>query len=160
MNNPKQVHLLAIDVGVRSGLALYNDLGKLVWYRSHNFGSPARLRRAIYTILRNLPQVTHLICEGGGPLTQFWLNEAKKRGIKVHSIHAAQWRNDMLYYRQMRNGVEAKQHAMEKAQRIIRWSDIPPSKTMMHDAAEAILIGLWECHRLQWIKQFPVCLNR
>lgn len=38
--------LLAVDVGVRTGLALYGDAGRLRWYRSHNLGSIARLKRA------------------------------------------------------------------------------------------------------------------
>jgi len=38
--------LLAVDVGVRTGLALYGDDGRLRGYRSHNLGSIARLRRA------------------------------------------------------------------------------------------------------------------
>ncbi|MEN9933480.1 MAG: hypothetical protein RLZZ387_59, partial [Chloroflexota bacterium] len=29
--------LLAVDVGLRAGLALFDQDGRLRWYRSHNF---------------------------------------------------------------------------------------------------------------------------
>jgi hypothetical protein len=31
--------LLAIDIGVKTGLALYGHDGRLLWYRSQNFGT-------------------------------------------------------------------------------------------------------------------------
>lgn len=39
--------LLAVDLGVRAGLACYDESGRLRWYRSSDFGDAARLRRAI-----------------------------------------------------------------------------------------------------------------
>ncbi len=38
--------LLAVDLGVRTGLALYGGDGRLLRYRSQNFGSAARLRQS------------------------------------------------------------------------------------------------------------------
>ena len=43
--------LLAVDLGVRTGLACWGDDGRLRWYRSQNFGDAARLRRAIPALL-------------------------------------------------------------------------------------------------------------
>ncbi len=37
--------LLAVDLGVKTGLALYGQDGRLLWYRSQNFGTAERLRR-------------------------------------------------------------------------------------------------------------------
>lgn len=39
--------LLAVDLGVRTGFACYGEDGRRRWYRSQNYGSAARLRRAI-----------------------------------------------------------------------------------------------------------------
>ena len=43
--------LLAVDLGLKTGLALYGEDGKLRWYRSKNFGTTARLKRAVYSLL-------------------------------------------------------------------------------------------------------------
>lgn len=37
--------LLAVDAGVRTGLALLDREGRLLWCRSHNLGTTARLKR-------------------------------------------------------------------------------------------------------------------
>jgi len=37
--------LLAIDLGIKTGLALYGPEGKLCWYRSKNYGTAAALKR-------------------------------------------------------------------------------------------------------------------
>jgi len=46
--------LLAVDIGVKTGLALYGQDGRLLWYRSQNFGSTERLRRGIRGVLDTL----------------------------------------------------------------------------------------------------------
>mgnify|MGYP000370310665 CR=1 FL=1 len=38
--------LLAVDAGVRTGLAAFDGRGLLLWCRSRNFGTVSRLRRA------------------------------------------------------------------------------------------------------------------
>lgn len=43
--------LLAVDLGLRSGLALYGRDGRLREYRSQNFGSQSRLKRAVPSVL-------------------------------------------------------------------------------------------------------------
>jgi len=75
--------LLAVDLGLKTGLALYGDSGKLVWYRSHNFGTTERLRRAVPGIMDNIPNLTALVIEGGGNLATVWEKEAEKREIAV-----------------------------------------------------------------------------
>ena len=71
--------LLAVDLGIRSGLALYNQDGRLRWYRSKNFGNTAQLRRGVRTILGELPDLAWLILEGGGDLAEIWQREAEYR---------------------------------------------------------------------------------
>jgi len=69
--------LLAVDLGVRTGLARYGPDGRLRWYRSHNFGSATRLRRAVPALLDG---VRYLVVEGGGHLASIWAAEADARG--------------------------------------------------------------------------------
>lgn len=135
--------LLAIDLGLRCGLACFNGSGTLCWYRSTNFGSVSRLRRAIPKLLAEVDGLERLILEGGGPLADIWLKEAKKIGISVSLISAEQWRRDLLLPRRQRTGQDAKNAAGELARKIIDSSQASKPTSLRHDAAEAILIGYY-----------------
>lgn len=147
--------LLAVDLGVRTGMALYGGDGRLVWYRSKNYGSAAALRRGIQTLLNELPNLEHLVLEGGGNLAKIWLAETERRGLQVQQIAADTWRGELYYPREHRNSFIAKQTADLLARRVISWSDAPRPTSLRHDAAEAILIGLWGVIQLGWLPQLP-----
>ena len=148
--------LLAVDLGLKTGLALFADTGKLVWCRSHNFGTTERLRRAIHGILNGIPGLTTLVIEGGGNLAVVWEKEAKQRGIAVYRIDATTWRQVFLFPREQRTGVDEKKHAIEVARRIIDWSGAARPTSLRHDAAEAILIGLWGVVHFGFLPELPV----
>ncbi|HEY4303156.1 MAG TPA: hypothetical protein VGM82_01710 [Gemmatimonadaceae bacterium] len=135
--------LLAVDVGLRTGLAVFGADGRLISYRSQNLGTPARLRRAAFGVLAALPRLRWLILEGGGQLADIWKRAAERRGVTVVQIGAERWRERLLYDRERRSGEEAKAHAGELARRVIDWSAAPRPTSLRHDAAEAILIGVW-----------------
>jgi hypothetical protein len=147
--------LLAVDVGLRTGLAFYAGDGQLLRYRSHNFGNSTRLRRAVQGIFRAGPDLAWLVIEGGGPLADIWEHEAGRRKINVRRISAEQWRERLLYPRQHRNGPQAKHSADALARRVITWSGARRPTSLRHDAAEAILIGLWGVLELGWLKGLP-----
>ncbi|UCE58938.1 MAG: hypothetical protein JSU63_16030 [Phycisphaerales bacterium] len=147
--------LLAVDLGIRTGLALYERTGRMVWYRSQNFGSAARLRRGVHGLLEELPDLAWLIIEGGGPLADIWEREASQRHIRVRQIGAEEWRDTLFYPRQQRSGPKAKQSAKEIARQVIEWSEAPRPTSLRHDAAEAILIGLWGVIEIGWLKDPP-----
>ena len=147
--------LLAVDLGIRSGLALYGQDGRLRWYRSKNFGNTAQLRRGARTILAEQPELTWLILEGGGEIAEIWQREAEYRQIPVYQISAEAWRQSMFYPRQQRTGVKAKQSADELARRIIEWSGISRPTSLRHDTAEAILVGLWGVLEVGWLERLP-----
>jgi hypothetical protein len=147
--------LLAVDLGIRSGLALYGRDGRLRWYRSKNFGNTAQLRRGARTILAEQPELTWLILEGGGEIAEIWQREAEYRQILVHQISAEAWRQFMFYPRQQRTGIKAKQSADKLARRIIEWSGISRPTSLRHDAAEAILVGLWGVLEVGWLERLP-----
>jgi hypothetical protein len=148
--------LLAVDLGLRAGLALYGDDGRLRWYRSQNFGTLTRLRRAAHRIFHELPDLQWLVIEGGGTLAESWQKEAARRELQVIQTSAETWRQQLLYPRQQRTGVDAKQHADHLARSIIDWSDAPRPTSLRHDAAEAILIGLWGVMKVGWVPALTV----
>jgi hypothetical protein len=152
--------LLAVDLGLRTGLALFGGDGRLAWYRSQNFGTAARLRRGVYGLLGELAGVERVVLEGGGNLADIWEREAARRRLAVRRIAAETWRQELLYAREMRTGADAKQKADELARRIIAWSGASKPTSLRHDAAEAILVGFWGVLDAGWLAQIPPGLRR
>jgi hypothetical protein len=152
--------LLAIDIGVKTGLALYGHNGRLLWYRSQNFGTAQRLRRGARSVLDTQPHLACLVLEGGGPLADIWRREAAHRQIPVRQISAEVWRRQFLYAREQRNGAQAKESATELARRIILWSGARHPTSLRDDAAEAILIGLWGVLAVGWLTEPPEAIRR
>ncbi|QDG51736.1 hypothetical protein FIV42_13555 [Persicimonas caeni] len=154
MNDPSK--LLAVDLGVRCGLAVYGRNGRLESYRSTNFGSARTMKNAVWGILRGVDGLTHIVAEGDRNLAQAWEKAAKKQGLSFEVIGAEAWRPDILLKRQRRSGADAKEAADELAREVIEWSGADRPTSLRHDAAEAILIGLWGVWELGWLDELPV----
>jgi hypothetical protein len=152
--------LLAVDIGLRTGLALFCQTGRLQWYHSQNFGTVARLRRGVHGVLAAIPELDWLVLEGGGTLADVWRHAAERRRIQVRQISAEAWRERLLYPRQQRTGVHAKAHATDLARRVILWSQARRPTSLRDDAAEAILIGLWGTLEVGWLPGLPEELRR
>lgn len=152
--------LLAVDVGVRTGVALYGEDGRLRWYRSHNMGSANGLKRALPALIGDGTGVTNVIAEGGGTLAQLWQRECARQGVHFTRVSAEDWRADLLYPREQRSGIGAKRTADVLARRVIEWSGAPRATSLRHDAAEAILIGFWGALSLGWLESIPLELRR
>jgi hypothetical protein len=134
---------------------LYGRDGRLRWYRSHNFGSAARLRRGARTLLTEIPGLRWLVMEGGGDLADIWAQHAGQLGLEVRQISAATWRELFLYPREQRSGPQAKQTADSLARRVIEWAGAARPTSLRHDAAEAILVGLWGVLAVGWLDGLP-----
>ncbi|MFK7844657.1 MAG: hypothetical protein AB8G77_05095 [Rhodothermales bacterium] len=147
--------LLAVDLGLKTGLACYGKDGRLQWYRSRNFGSRARLRKAAGAILREFNDVEVLVIEGGGDIAIPWIGEAERRGLRVLQLQAGIWRKQLLLSRHQRSGKDAKKHADKLARNIIQWSGAKNPTSLRHDAAEAICIGLWGVNKIKWLAELP-----
>jgi hypothetical protein len=152
--------LLAVDIGLKTGLALYGRDGRLRWYRSHNFGTMPRLRRGVRGVLNDIPHLAWLVLEGGGPLADIWAHEADRRKLPVRRIGADVWRRQFLYPREQRSGSRAKDNAAEMARRVIAWSKARRPTSLRDDTAEAILIGLWGALEVGWLQALPDELRR
>jgi len=146
--------LLAVDVGVRTGLALYGADGRLRWYRSQNLGSIVRLRRAAPKFITE-NGATVVIAEGGGPVADVWESACERLGVEHLRVSAERWRAEVLLARDQRTGEDAKRTADIVARRVIEWSGAPRPTSLRHDAAEAILVGLWGVVQMGWIPAIP-----
>ena len=151
--------LLAVDVGVRTGLAVFRDDGRLIWYRSRNFGAAARLKRAIPALLHEAFDPTYVVLEGGGPLAEHWTTAAERHGSHVRRVSAEEWRSMFLLSRDQRSGEQAKRMADGIARRVVEWSEASRPTSLRHDAAEAILIGLWGVIDVGWLPAMPAALG-
>lgn len=147
--------LLAVDAGLRAGIAIYGPDGRLRSYRSTNFGSPPRLKAGVYSVLNSTPGLEEVVVEGGGTVADPWIREAERRGLSIRQVHAGIWREALLLARDRRSGADAKQQADVLARRIIDWSGAPRPTSLRHDAAEAILLGLWGVVAAGWLPELP-----
>ena len=142
--------LLAVDAGVRTGLALLDRDGRLLWCRSHNLGSTARLKKAAARVLFELPQLEFLVVEGGGQTAGIWAHAAAKRNLTCRIVQAQDWREQFLLPRQRVSGQKAKAAACALVSTILRREGWSSPTTPGHDAAEAALVGLWAAVQLGW----------
>jgi hypothetical protein len=156
----QEAGLLAVDLGLRSGLALYGPDGRLRWYRSQNFGTQTRLKRAVPSVLQTVEPLAWLVLEGGGPVADVWEREAARRALPVLRVSAQDWRARFLYAREQRSGGLAKEAADGLARRVIEWSGAPRPTSLRHDAAEAVLLGLWGVLEVGWLAQVPPEVRR
>ena len=152
--------LLAIDLGLRCGLALYGRDGRLLWYRSSHFANRAQLKKAIYGILRPIQGLSLIMMEGDRELASFWRKLADKWESPCKTIGAEVWREQLLLKREQTSGQIAKETADQMARAVIAWSDLPAPTSLRHDAAEAILIGLYGVLEQGWLEDVPGAVAR
>ena len=151
--------LLAVDLGLRTGLAFFGRNGRLQTYHSQNFGTRARLKRGAASLLQAHPSLERLVLEGGGDLAQVWLREGERRGLAVRIVDAHTWRQALLLSREQRTGKQAKEAADGLARAVIGWSGAAaPRGPLRHDAAEAIGAGLWGVMEAGWLDTRPAFL--
>jgi hypothetical protein len=147
--------LLAVDLGLRTGLALYGSDARLVWYRSQHYATRNSLRRGVHGLLGANPDVSHLVLEGGGPIADIWVRDAQRRGILVRQIAAEDWRERFFMPKDRQGRERSKLIADVLARRIIEWSGASKPTSLRHDAAEAILIGFWGVLEVGWLEKVP-----
>ena len=145
------MYILAVDAGLRVGYALFDiPTATLQWYRSHNYGALARLRRGAATLIAAQPDLALVVVEGGGSVAEPWQKAADFQRIPYCQIPAERWRQDLLYDRQQRSGSQAKRAAQQHAAQTIADAQAPNHfNQLRHDAAEAILVGEWALRHCQ-----------
>lgn len=151
---PAACYLLAVDVGLHTGLAFFDDSARLLWYRSHHLANPQKLKKIIAKLLRDAPCPTHIYLEGGGPLAELWLRDAERLDIRTRQVQAEQWRQKLFFPRQHLSGSQAKRQAGELARQVIDHLGGKKPTQLRHDTAEAILIGLFGLLELEWLENW------
>lgn len=146
--------LLAIDLGIRAGFAWFAADGALGWFRSRNAGSVPRFRAMVRHEIHTCAALSHIYIEGGGPLATAAEKAASREVLIVQRIAAEQWRAELLPRVNLHEGRNAKTSAVRLARAVIDASALPQPKTLRHDAAEAILIGVWAVRSLGWENAF------
>jgi hypothetical protein len=101
-----------------------------------------------------------MVLEGDRALADIWERGAKGLDVRALRVSAEVWRRKLLYPREQSSGAAAKRNADEMARRIIEWSDAPRPTSLRHDAAEAILLGLWGVLEVGWLKRLPAEFKR
>ena len=148
-------YLLAVDIGLHTGLAFFSSDRELLWYRSHHVPNPATLKKLVASVLRQQPRPTHLYLEGGGQLADIWIKDAEKLAIPARQLQAHHWRPKFFYQRQHSNRNTAKKEADTLARQVIAKLGGKKPTSLRHDAAEAVLIGLFALIELGWIPEWP-----
>jgi Icc-related predicted phosphoesterase len=159
--------LLAVDLGLRTGLSLYNDMGKLIRYENFQFDSADDLKNAASRILHEWEAdassssgsqtwaITRIAIEGGDPpLREAWHQAANGKQALLY-VKPEEWRADLLTGKEKLNGENAKAASRLIARQIV--ADYGDAVLELHDGkfqtdmAESVLLGLHVARRLGWV---------
>ena len=154
MSDP-HARLVAVDLGVRTGIAVFGGDGRLVSVGSRNLGSRGRLRQVATALRRELERVDALVLEGDRSLAPAWRGVFEPRGTEVVLVEAERWRRALLHPRERRDARTAKASAQGLADIAVSALSAHPVGRLRHDAAEAVLIGVWGLRELGWIDAWP-----
>ena len=147
------MRLIAIDLGLKSGMATYGPNG-LVAYRATRFPSKRAIKEAAWSVLYGVDGLQHVFVEGDRGLAVYWKRAAEQQGLSFQSVAPERWREALLLPRERRSAAEAKRSARRHALTLIRESDAPlPKGPLTSDVAEAILIAHWGARSLGWSTQ-------
>jgi hypothetical protein len=142
--------LLAVDLGLKTGVACFDRTGRPLWARSRRLPSMAALKRWLRGLLLDMPVLEVLVLEGGGAVATAWEREAVRRDLEVLRLSAEEWRGALLFKRQRGGSSVAKAGAGVLARRILVGSGVAGPTPLTHDAAEALCIGHYAVGLLGW----------
>lgn len=145
--------LLAIDLGLKTGLACFDSDGLLLGLRSRNLGTRTRLKRATRSLVQDWPEPTVIYAEGDRSLARIW--QSRFKTAEFHLVAAEDWRPAFFAPRQRRGGGQAKRNALVLAHKYLSSCGHPPSTTPTDDSAEALLLGLWALAECGWLEGLP-----
>ncbi len=155
----ERARLVAVDLGVRTGVAVFGGDGRLVSVGSRNLGRRGQVRRAAIGLRREVGRVDALVLEGDRSLVPAWRHTFEPRGSEVVLVEAERWRRALLHPRERRDGRTAK--AAARGLTAVAVAELADRNLpdLRHDAAEAVLIGLWGLRELGWIRSWPPGLD-
>ena len=140
--------LLSVDLGVRTGWALFDTDGRLCRLESRNFGSVSKMKSGIPTIVKAMPEIDVVVTEGGHRYAKLWFRCRPEWETELVSAEA--WRPEFLKPREMRTGRLAKGRAIQLALELARADGCGALNHLNDDSAEAVLLGLWAVRQRGW----------
>ena len=155
-------YLLAVDLGLRTGVSIFDSSGKLLSFEDFLFASTEDLLQGAVSLIarweeRLNTKITHIAIEGSDiMLWKAWM-EAATSERHLLSVKPSDWRNDLLLPKEQSNGLTAKAASRLIARQIVADHGVMPvpETEFQTDAAESILLGLHVARRLNWIVGEP-----
>lgn len=151
--------LLAVDLGLSTGFAAFDDRGRLRRVGSQHLGRRGQVRGLAARLRRELGRVDALVLEGDRDLAAAWRRELEPRGAEVLHVTPEDWREALLHPRERRDGATAKQVARQLAGQAVKVLGGSSPPRLRHDAAEAVLIGVYGLVALGWVPALPAPLD-
>jgi hypothetical protein len=154
--------LLAIDLGLRCGLAWYvrdsQTEVRLVRHRCTEFHTRTRLRAAVMGVLGEVPGLVGVVAEGDRGLWAIWEKGAAARGIGIACVSPERWRRGLWGASAPTSGKDAKAWALRVAEGDGRRGEeglvgrfgARGATRMRTDAAEAVCLGFWAAREAGW----------
>lgn len=144
--------LLAVDLGLRTGAALFDHNGKILRVDSCRFIDPAALKEGLIDLILK-SGVTHVVIEGEDrKLYNIWKKaiEQLPGDVNIARVIADDWRKDFLLKKEQMNALKAKEAASLIAKQFLVGTEYETAKLSV-DAHEAVLIGHYSLRVLGWV---------
>lgn len=125
---PNNAVLLAVDMGLRSGFALYNSSGSLIDFTDHKFLSLPTLKESILEVLNCLSvkhHLTNFVLEGDAVYGEIWRTSIEEFGCKRNEemdilfVSPSEWRESLLTLKERKSGQDAKTAARQICRQIM-----------------------------------------
>ena len=172
-NNSFNHLLMSVDLGLKSGVSLFNSRGNLIRYEQFLFNRE-RLQEDFEDIIRkweeevvdndgdkdghndNPWKITHIAIEGGDTgLLDTWAQAAPNHSIL--RVSPEEWRSELLNKKESQNGSSAKEASRLIARQIV--ADFGSMEQHVGkfptDVAESVCLGMYVSRRLGWIEREP-----
>ena len=158
--------LMAVDLGLKSGVSLFNDDGNLIRYEQFLFDRD-NLQEEFEEIIRKWEdeatcengedgKITHIAIEGGDTgLLNTWAEAAPNHSIL--RVSPEEWRSELLNKKENQSGATAKEASRLIARQIVADLGTMENHTgkFPTDVAESVCLGMYVARRLGWIEREP-----
>ena len=160
--------LMAVDLGLKSGVSLFNSNGNLIRYEQFLFDRQ-NLQDEFENIIRKWEaevvsddtsdswKITHIAIEGGDTgLLNTWADAAPNHSIL--RVSPEEWRAELLLKKENNSGSAAKEASRLIARQIVADFGTMENHTgkFPTDVAESVCLGMYVARRLGWIDREPV----
>jgi len=167
--------LLAIDLGLRTGISLFNDRGELLRYDFIHLSDVDELYEHAARLMMEWEDAANADCEETGERWQItcialegaepshyeaWTEAAMDTDLEIPeiiSIRPDEWRSEFLVSKEQISGKKAKEAARLIARQVVSDYGVMDEHVgrFKTDAAESIVMGLFVARRLGWVKREP-----